>query len=340
MKSSNQVFHIIILAIIISTISHFALFAAPRLEFVSKVELDQSENLLESPNWVRINSEGAIIIADLRSLAIHKYSGSGKYLKSYTRKGMGPSEISRIRGIALDEKDRVYISDSKQMKLLRFDNNLNYERYFKFDKFIDGIFIVNGNVPLLSLDSPKGECKLALLTDEMKIGRCLAKETGLGKTRNLNFVGVYLAYDNSGNIYVLDILDNNIEVFDKTFKKIRNIKNANPHFNRIIHKKLDYNDSEDFVEWLHSFSKNIALYTISNKYLAIIHLKTKKASNAYYLDIINLKDGKLVGSITTPSGLQPLCADSAGYLYFLKTDISNDGEDVRFYINKYKIVIP
>ena len=68
---------------------------------------------------------GDIFITDgYGNFSVHKYSGDGKYIKSWGEAGIDPGQFVRPHNIAVDENDRVLVADREAHRVQIFDSEV------------------------------------------------------------------------------------------------------------------------------------------------------------------------------------------------------------------------
>lgn len=83
-----------------------------------------------SPADVAFDSKGNIYVADGHFVAgkprIKKFSKDGTFIKSWGTKGSGDGELSCAHAIAIDKRDRVFVADRGNERIVIFDTAGNY----------------------------------------------------------------------------------------------------------------------------------------------------------------------------------------------------------------------
>jgi DNA-binding beta-propeller fold protein YncE len=88
-----------------------------------------AEGLFDTPTDVAIAPNGDVFVADGHDgggsaagvARIVKFDKTGKFLKSWGRKGMGPGDFDVVHAIALDSRGRVFVADRQNNRLQIFD---------------------------------------------------------------------------------------------------------------------------------------------------------------------------------------------------------------------------
>ena len=88
---------------------------------IGTADLDQPDYNLGKIGGIATDKQGNIYIADSGLYRIQKYSSSGKFLKSFGNgNGFDPGQFMDIRGIALDNNDRLLVSDMQTRRITVF----------------------------------------------------------------------------------------------------------------------------------------------------------------------------------------------------------------------------
>jgi hypothetical protein len=102
------------------------------LEEELRLDFEKEENLgvgLKDIGWFEADSEGNIFgIERYRSTdyIIFKFNKDGHFLKKFGRMGQGPGEIQAFSSFSIDRKNRLFIADRGNLKILEFDNDGNF----------------------------------------------------------------------------------------------------------------------------------------------------------------------------------------------------------------------
>jgi DNA-binding beta-propeller fold protein YncE len=85
--------------------------------------------LFDTPTDVAVAANGDVFVADGHDgggtaggvARIVKFDKTGKFLKSWGRKGMGPGDFDVVHAIAIDSRGRVFVADRQNNRLQIFD---------------------------------------------------------------------------------------------------------------------------------------------------------------------------------------------------------------------------
>ena len=103
----------------------------------------------DAPTEVAIAKNGDIFVGDghtgggtaVGNARIMKFDKSGKFIKTWGRKGMGPGEFDLVHTIALDSRDRLFVGDRQNNRIQIFDQDGNFiAQWFQFGR-PSGIYI-------------------------------------------------------------------------------------------------------------------------------------------------------------------------------------------------------
>jgi len=112
----------------------------------------ESSDECQIANIAKVSFDGIykrIYIYDNLLTQILIFNQKGKYINKIKNLGEAPFEYKNIKSICFDYKANIiYILDSKQFKILKYDTDGNFISYFKTPKNINlfKIFINNGNI--------------------------------------------------------------------------------------------------------------------------------------------------------------------------------------------------
>jgi hypothetical protein len=135
----------------------------PPISQKGTVELSLEENLSignsENPNYffyrlsgLAIDNNENIIALDSKNGTIRTFDANGKFIRSFGRKGPGPSELSSPSSLSLDKEGNIYVLDSNRF-VKKFSKNGELLKYLKLDKrYLSMSADANGNIVLLQKD--------------------------------------------------------------------------------------------------------------------------------------------------------------------------------------------
>jgi len=164
---------------------------------------------------VAVDSHGDIYAADQGVDAIFIVNSDSKAI-SFIRNGH-EARFGMINGLAMDDGDRLFVSDTKLRKILVFNAKHEQEASFGAEMLVSpaGIAIDKENRFLYVVDTQKDQV-LVFDADNYKLLRTIGTT---GKNHQLTDPGNFalptnVAVDKEGDVYVTDTLNNRVEIFD------------------------------------------------------------------------------------------------------------------------------
>jgi len=164
---------------------------------------------------VAVDSHGNIYAADQGVDAIFIINSDSRAV-TLIRNGH-EARFGLINGLAIDDNDRLFVSDSKLHKIMVFNAQHQQEGQFGVDVLASpaGIAIDRENRYLYVVDTQKDQV-FVFDADSYKLVRTLGTA---GKNHTLSDPGTFslptnVAVDKEGDVYVTDTLNNRVEIFD------------------------------------------------------------------------------------------------------------------------------
>ncbi len=188
-----------------------------RLAGSKPVDLQKDKNIpfqLIAPNGIAEDSKGLVYTADYRVGAIFIFNPETR--QSELLKNRSVANFKTINGVAIDDSDRLFVSDSGFHRILIFDKT-----HKLVDQIEGGLITPNGlavddeNRLLYVADTDLDQV-LVYDLDSLKLKRKIGTT---GKNHELTDPGNFawptgVALDGDGNLYVADTLNDRIEIFD------------------------------------------------------------------------------------------------------------------------------
>ena len=172
------------------------------------------------PYGIAVDSKGLIYVADQRVGAVFIFNPETRDTQ-LIRNG-AEAHFGWINGLALDDDDRLFVSDGKMRRVLVFSPGHELESQIT-EGLVDpvGLAIDPDNRFLYVVDTQQDQV-LVYDADSLKLLRRIG--TG-GKNHFLTTPGDFgapqcVAVDKDGNVYVTDTLNNRVEIFDADGKFI------------------------------------------------------------------------------------------------------------------------
>jgi DNA-binding beta-propeller fold protein YncE len=172
-----------------------------------------------SPGGIAVDSSGNVYVADTNKHRIQKFDADGNYLTKWGGiggiDGSGDGQFFYPEGIAVDSSGNVYVADTYNYRIQKFDSNGIYLTKWGGKGSGDGQF----NAPKGIAVASSGNVYVAD-TDNHKIqkfdsnGTYLTKWGDNGSINGQFFSPGGIAVDSSGNVYVADTNNYRIQKFD------------------------------------------------------------------------------------------------------------------------------
>jgi hypothetical protein len=113
--------------------------------------------VFNEPTDVAFDSAGNVFISDgYQNSRVAKINQDGNWVKSWGERGSGPSQFLTVHGIAIDNKDNVYVADRGNGRIQVFDTNGKFLRQFT----------LHGQVPFFPLTAETPNPNPMYLTEE------------------------------------------------------------------------------------------------------------------------------------------------------------------------------
>ena len=166
------------------------------------------------PYGIAIDSKGLVYVADQRVGAVFIFNTQTRETQMI-RNGL-EAHFGWINGLAIDDDDRLFVSDGKMRRVLIFKPNHELEGQIT-EGLVDpvGLAIDTTNRFLYVVDTQQDQV-IVYDADSLKLLRRIG--TG-GKNHFLTTPGDFgapqcVAVDKDGDVYVTDTLNNRVEIFD------------------------------------------------------------------------------------------------------------------------------
>jgi DNA-binding beta-propeller fold protein YncE len=176
---------------------------------------------LWTPNGIAVDSKGTLYVADGKVGAIFMFNTETKDVQ-LIKNGV-QARFGDVQGLAMDDSDRLFVSDTKLHRIVVFDKNHKVEGQIT-ERVSDpgGMAVDDENRFLYVADAGQD---LVLVYDADKLN--FIRQIGIpGKKHTLTEPGAFavptnVALDEDKNLYVADTYNNRIEVFDADGNFIR-----------------------------------------------------------------------------------------------------------------------
>jgi len=118
----------------------------------------QPTDLFDRPTDVAWDAAGNIFVADGAGNArIAKFDKTGKFVKSWGKKGTGQGEFANVLSIAIDAQGNVYAADGGNRRVQIFDNDGNYKTAFPNVGNAQALCLTKGRNPVLYVSNSNPE---------------------------------------------------------------------------------------------------------------------------------------------------------------------------------------
>ncbi len=174
------------------------------------------------PNGVAVDSKGLVYIADSKVRAIfivNVETGDYKMIKNGS-----DGNFKWLTGLAIDDTDRLFVSDSSLKHVLVFDPNHKVEGVISEGLYDPGGLAIDNENRLLYVTDAEQDLVMVYDADPpykllRKMGKPGTKHTSTAEGEFAKPTNV--ALDKDGNVYVADTWNNRIEIFDADGEFIR-----------------------------------------------------------------------------------------------------------------------
>jgi DNA-binding beta-propeller fold protein YncE len=163
------------------------------------------ERHFNAPSDVVVAANGDVFVADGHggdtNARIVKFSGDGKFILAWGRKGSGPGEFDSPHGLAIDSQGRIYVADRSNNRIQVFDQDGKFVAEWKQFGRPSGVFIDKRDMIYVA-DSQSGEkfnkgFKQGIRIGSVKDGQVIAFIDSAGTTEMPEGV----AADDEGNVF-------------------------------------------------------------------------------------------------------------------------------------------
>ena len=169
---------------------------------------------LLGPYGIAVDSKGLVYVADQKVGAIFIFNAATRDVQ-LIRNGY-EAHFALINGLAIDDDDRLFVSDGKLHRVLIFDSKHEVIGQIN-ENLVDpvGLAIDRANRFLYVVDTQQDQV-LVFDADSLKLLRRIGTT---GKNHWLTTPGDFgapsnVALDKEGNVYVTDTMNNRVEIFD------------------------------------------------------------------------------------------------------------------------------
>ncbi len=257
-------------------------------------------------------SEDKIFIPDYLGHAIYIYKKNGELLKKIGGEiSDNPGHFNMPYGIVIDKNKFLYVNDRGNNRIQIFDPSLKFHGEFSVKGPVETIILsLRGNIILVNV----------VPTFPGKGGLCLIKEVNCdGKSINAFYsppkkrYAMYswaVASDEKDRIYISNILENEISIFNSNRRLWKNVALSSPTI-LPIGNKLKSNPKSFSELWdnrkildLPGFTKISRIYAQDEHIFVLFKMRKNEKENYFYLlDVFDMEGKAVICGIETPGEL-------------------------------------
>lgn len=224
---------------------------------------------LGRPAGIAIDSTGRIYVADTFRGAVFVFDLEAKKLDFIGAEGRG--KLANPYGIAIDKQDNVYVSDTKLKKVNVYDNAGDLTA--SINKIGNETIV---NPAGLALDEERNRLLIAdsrghriFAADLAQLNRGVSFGKAGEGDDEFHFPNS-VAVDRLGRIYVTDMMNWCIKVFDKDFKFVRRIGEHGTGFGMFDRPKGVALDNQDHIYVVDSSFSNFQIFNADGQLLLFV----------------------------------------------------------------------
>ena len=167
---------------------------------------------VSNPSGIAVNHKNQVVVSQ-ESNVITVYGRVFRKVLSFGSSGEGEAQFNSPSGLAVDSKDYIYVADSKNNRIQKFDPEGNYLSEFTGEENTCGSLSspagikINNNGDIYIVD--RGNTRIVVLNASMEYKSIVESPGQLSDPKDL-------AFDGNGCIYVTDLKQNSIIVFQET----------------------------------------------------------------------------------------------------------------------------
>jgi len=150
------------------------------------------------PTGIAVDSDGNIYVVEFNGNRVQKFDSNGVFLLKFGSTGTGDGEFNFPFGIAVDSSDNIYVADVSNHRIQKFDSAGTFQGWL-------GKCTAGANCDVGNQRSNGFMCTAATCTG-------LGFGTGDGQFNGPRGI----AFDTSGNIYVVQSANDRIQKFDSS----------------------------------------------------------------------------------------------------------------------------
>ena len=167
---------------------------------------------VSNPSGIAVNHKNQVVVSQESNL-ITVYGRVFRKVLSFGSQGEGEAQFNSPSGLAVDDNDCIYVADSKNNRIQKFDPEGNYTSEFTGEENTcgplnsPGGLKINKNGDIYIVD--RGNSRIVVLNGSMEYKAIIESPGQLSDPKDLTF-------DDNGCVYVTDLKQNSIVVFQET----------------------------------------------------------------------------------------------------------------------------
>lgn len=175
----------------------------------------KSINKLQSPKAIALNSKRHIVVCEESKHAVSVFGRKARKLISIGEYGKDKGQFSHPTGVAVDESNCVYIADSKNDRVQKFDMEGQLLGEYTGDKaknthlYLPSSIKIGPDGKVYIVD--RGNCRIMIISQDLEHLSSFGGSVGYGLGSLQDPWD--LAFDKSGFIYITDRRQNCIQIF-------------------------------------------------------------------------------------------------------------------------------
>ncbi len=308
------------------------ILTAEKSSIVVKKEilLDESNIVINQPHSILVDKQGNIFLLDTRPSRIYHFDKNGKYIKTIADSGNGPGELGDAKRIVFNSDNNIVFYDLSKFSIVEINREGKYINSYRTKVYGYKMFGGKNGKLYLSVRAVKGACRFYVINPDYSPGTCLIKESGISDTGAMKIIHMSLDYDSMGNIYITEPLIFKIHFFTADGKVLPSFGTPPEGFKEY---KKKYKPGMKWREWFNSFCHVDLVITYKDKLLAIETDCLKKRDTPKILNLYDFKNKELLTSFELDPSKRILGKSENGDIIILRRFISDDGAEVKFYVD-------
>ena len=214
---------------------------------------------VKGPWGVAFNSKGNIVVAETDEHCISLFNPKGEKIRSFGSQGSGHGQLTRPEGVAVDDSDNILVADYENNRIQKFTSCGKFITTVKV-KCPIGIAIhpQSKNVYVVKY----GDHCIQILNPDLTFSSIFGSP-GSGDGQFLDPYDV--AFDSTGNVYVVSFFHDHIQVFTAEGQFLRKFGRCGSEINQNLTSICI--DSEDVVYVTDSANHSVLVFTCEGEFL-------------------------------------------------------------------------